>query len=52
MAGMHSDGKATTLTASGDVFGGPARIATMYFVAGSSAGSIVIGMAGLLAQFF
>ena len=42
MAGMHSDGKSATLTASGDIFGGPVRIATMYFVAGASAGSIVI----------
>lgn len=42
MAGMHSDGKSTTLTSSGDVFGGPARIATLYFVASDTAGSIVI----------
>lgn len=42
MASMHSDGKAATLTASGDVFGGPARIATIYYVASASPGSIVI----------
>ena len=42
MAGMHSDGKSATLTESGDIFGGPARLATMYFVAGATAGSIVI----------
>ena len=40
--GMRSDGKSTTLTADGAVFGGPARIASIYYVASGTAGSIVI----------
>jgi len=40
--GMRSDGKSTTLTTSGAVFGGPARIASIYYVAGASAGSVVV----------
>jgi len=39
---MSSDGKATTLTASGAVFGGPARIMGIHFVSSASAGSITI----------
>lgn len=44
--GMRSDGKSTTLTTSGAVFGGPARIASIYYVAGASAGSIVVNDGG------
>jgi hypothetical protein len=40
--GMQSDGQATTVTASGAVFGGPARIMGIYYVASGTAGSIVI----------
>jgi hypothetical protein len=39
---MRSDGKSTTLTADGDVFAGPARIASIYYVASATAGSVVI----------
>jgi len=39
---MHSDGKTTTVTASGAVFGGPARIMGIYYVASGTAGSVVI----------
>ena len=37
---MYSDVKATSLTSSGVVFAGPARIKGMYAVCGASAGSI------------
>lgn len=37
-----SDGKATTLTSSGAVFGGPARIMGIHFVSSATAGSITI----------
>lgn len=37
-----SDGKVTTLTADGSVFGGPARIMGIYYVASGTAGSVVI----------
>jgi len=40
--GMQSDGKATTVTESGAVFGGPARIMGIYYVASGTAGSVVI----------
>lgn len=40
--GMQSDGRATTVTSSGAVFGGPARIMGIYYVAGAFAGSVVI----------
>jgi len=39
---MQSDGKSKRLTASGDVFAGPARLYGVYFVAGTSAGSITV----------
>jgi hypothetical protein len=39
---VQSDGKATTVTASGAVFGGPARIMGIYYVASGTAGSVVI----------
>lgn len=39
---MRSDGKSTTLTADGNVFAGPARIASIYYVASGTAGSVVI----------
>lgn len=39
---MRSDGKSTTLTADGNVFAGPARISSVYYVASGTAGSIVI----------
>ena len=38
--GMQSDAKSTTLTESGVVFGGPARIRGIYFVGGATAGTI------------
>ena len=40
--GMQSDGQAKTLTATGAVFGGPARLMGIYYVASGTAGSVVI----------
>jgi len=40
--GMQSDAKSTTLSESGVVFGGPARIRGIYFVGGATAGTIEI----------
>jgi type III secretory pathway component EscU len=39
---MHSDSKSTTVTSSGAVFAGPARVVGIYYVAGSSTGSVII----------
>ena len=39
---IQSDGQSTTLTESGAIFGGPARIMGIYFVSGATAGSVVI----------
>jgi len=39
---IQTDGKTTTLAADGAVFGGPARIIGIYYVASATAGSIVI----------
>ena len=44
--GMRSDGKSTTLTASGAIFGGPARIASIYYVASGTAGSVTVKNGG------
>ena len=42
MAGYDVDVKASNLTASGAIFAGPARILGIYFVADTTAGSIII----------
>ena len=42
MSGYSTDVKATHLTASGDIFAGPARVLGIYFVADTTAGSIII----------
>ena len=42
MAGYLVDVKATNLTGSGEIFAGPARILGIYFVADTTAGSIII----------
>ena len=42
MAGYLVDVKATNLTASGAIFAGPARALGIYFVADTTAGSIII----------
>ena len=42
MAGYLVDVKATNLTGSGAIFAGPARILGIYFVADTTAGSIII----------
>lgn len=39
---IQSDGQSTNLTASGVIFGGPARIMGIYFVSTAVAGSVVI----------
>ena len=39
---MKSDAKSTTLTSSGAVFAGPARVVGIYYVASATAGSVVI----------
>lgn len=39
---MHSDYQSTRLAATGDIYGGPARIKGVYIVASATAGSIVI----------
>jgi len=44
--GAYSDGVSTTLTESGAIFGGPARIKAIYYVAGATAGSVVINDGG------
>ena len=38
---MDSDVKSTNVTASGSIFGGPARIKGWYIIDGASAGSVV-----------
>ena len=43
---MQSDCKTTNLTASGAIFGGPARVKGIYYVASATAGSIVIKNGG------
>ena len=42
MAGYLVDVKATNLTGSGVIFAGPARVLGIYFVADTTAGSIII----------
>ena len=42
MAGYDVDVKTTHLTASGDVFGGPARVLGIYYVSEDALGTIVI----------
>ena len=42
MAGYDVDVKSTNLTSSGAIFGGPARVLGIYFVADTTAGSIII----------
>ena len=45
---MHSDSKTTTVTgAGGAIFGGPSRIVGIYYVAGASAGSVVLRDGGV-----
>ncbi len=39
---MESDIRSTKLTASGSIFGGPARVKAMNIVFGASAGSVVL----------
>lgn len=39
---MNSDVKSTNLSASGTVFGGPARVKGIYIVPGATAGTVVI----------
>ena len=39
---MHSDSKSTTVTSSGAVFAGPARVVGIYYVASGTAGSVII----------
>ena len=39
---MHSDSKSTTVTSSGAVFAGPARVVGIYYVASGTAGFVTI----------
>ena len=55
MAGYLVDVKATNLTGSGEIFAGPARILGIYFVADTTAGSIIIrdgGVSGTILATF
>ena len=51
MAGYLVDVKATNLTGSGAIFAGPARILGIYFVADTTAGSIIILMVAQVELF-
>jgi hypothetical protein len=55
MGSYSVDVKATNLTGSGVIFGGPARVLGIYFVADSTAGSIIIrdgGVSGTILATF
>ncbi len=55
MAGYDVDVKATNLTGSGAIFAGPARVLGIYYVADTTAGSIVIrdgGASGTIVATF
>ena len=47
MGSYSVDVKATNLTGSGEIFAGPARVLGIYFVADSTAGSIIIRDGGV-----
>ena len=55
MGSYSVDVKATNLTGSGEIFAGPARVLGIYFVAVSTAGSIIIrdgGVSGTILATF
>ena len=55
MGSYSVDVKATNLTGSGEIFAGPARVLGIYFVADSTAGSIIIrdgGVSGTILATF